>query len=191
MTTRTKPKSHLATQEVITLHVDLIAAAFKSVELDILPSGAVEIKPKATEEDLKNILIHCQQEGTICSTLRFFVEGDIWNQIQERLGKRKGIHFLISIFGQELGRKLYWRYRNRGHIAKLVPACMRDYTKSQREILRSLGCATDKLDEPISNPEFNINDTGQIYFEFDFRNRHRSVNVPAQQIAKLIRYTNN
>lgn len=186
-----KPKVTLNSQQIIALHVDLMATAFAQVSsVEVLPSGGVDIDKSATIEDLQTIVRFTQQEATISSTFRFYWEGDIWNLVQRHIGKRKGKAFLIGLFGEVLGRQLYWRYRFRGSIACLIPIYSRNYTMTQREILTSL----DKMAQPGAPPEYSdvhimFNSLGQGMFEVDIKNEHHSIPIPAAEVTKLMQST--
>lgn len=186
-----KPKIHLASQEVIALHVDLVAAAFKKLAfVNVLPSGSIKIDQTATAADLQTLLRFMHQEGTIGSTFRFFMEGDIWNDVQKLIGKRQGIQFLITVFGEELGRRLYWRYRFRGHIASQIPLYNRDYTMTQREVCALVGRDQKTHSTPLyTDQDFDVRENGQVYFNFDANSQHFSVPVPAESITKLVQST--
>ena len=184
-----KAKIVLDSQQIIALHVDLVTTAFKDLPVQILPSGSVEINQSATIEDFKSILRFAQQESTIGTTFRFYLEGDMWNQIQERLGRRNGLKFLISIFGDELGRRMQWRLRSRGRIAKLVPIYERDYTMTQRQIIQMVSPESAYHSDPFINTgEFVISETGQVTFEFDFKGSHHSIKPETESVTRLVQF---
>jgi hypothetical protein len=184
-----KPSPRLDSLQIIALHVDLVTTAFRELPVEIYPSGAVEIDTSATPDDLESILRFVRAEGTIGSTFRVYLEGDLWNQIQARVGKRKGLAFLIGIFGEVVGRSLHQRLRTRGFIAAAIPVHERDYRMTQRELHAAIGSGRrSTVKDEVTNVELIVEKNGQVRAEFDYKSQHLSGRVPAEQVTKLVSF---